>query len=75
MKALSGKADQIDFQDMAADHPQTDGFPLLPGFISFYRRGQLNKREASQVYAVNDLDLLDAGISLQQHIPAHLAKR
>jgi hypothetical protein len=74
MNAQSIHADQVDFQDTTADRPNTDGLSLLPGFIGFYQDAQRIKREAGQVYAMNDADLRDAGISSREDIPAHLAR-
>ena len=79
MNAQSIPTDQVDFQDTTADRPNTDGpntdgLSLLPGFIGFYQDAQRIKREAGQVYAMNDADLRDAGISSREDIPAHLAR-
>ena len=76
MKALSRHADQVDFQDTAANRPQTDSVPLLPGFIGFYQDAQRIKLEARQVYAVNHTGSPRCRLFHRaQHIPAHLAKR
>jgi hypothetical protein len=74
MIAQSIHADQVGFQDTTADRPNTDGFSLLPGFIGFYQDTQRIKREARQVYAMNDAPLHDAGMSSREDIPAHLAR-
>jgi len=74
MKAKSIHADQLDFQDMAAGHPQTNEFSLLPGFIGFYQDAQRIKREAHQVYAIKESEPHDAGISSREDIPKQLAK-
>jgi len=74
MKALSRHADQVDFQDKAANRPQTDSVPLLPGFIGFYQDAQRIKLEARQVYAMNHTDLRDTDISSREDIPEYLAK-
>jgi hypothetical protein len=71
MNAQSIPADQVDFQDTTTEH--TNGFSLLAGFIGFYQDAQRIKREARQVYAMNDTDLLDMGIASREDIPAHLA--
>jgi hypothetical protein len=71
MNAQSIPADQVDFQDTTADRPDTDGFSLLPGFIGFYQDTQRIKREACQVYVMNDAQLHDAGMSSREDIPAH----
>ncbi len=82
MNAKLIPADQVEIQDTATDHPHTDGhaddhtdrYPLLPGFISFYQDAQQNQRETGQLYATNDADLRDTGISLGDNIPLQLAK-
>ena len=74
MNAQTIQADQIDFQDASTNRQQTDGFPLLAGFIGFYQDAQRIKSEARHVYAMNDADLYDAGISSREDIPAYLAK-
>jgi hypothetical protein len=74
MNAQSIHADQVDFQDTTADRPNTDGFSLLAGFIGFYQDAQRIKREARQVYAMNDAQLHDAGMSSREDSPAHLAR-
>jgi len=74
MKAKSIHADQLDFQDTAAYHPQTNEFSLLPGFISFYQDAQRIKRGAHQVYTMQESGPQDAGISSRKDIPTHLAK-
>jgi hypothetical protein len=86
MNAKSIQADQVEVQDMATDHPHTDGhaddqadeYPLLPGFISFYQNAQQIQDEAGQLYATNDTDLRDMPISLHDSlhddIPLQLAK-
>ena len=78
MNAKSIQVDQLEIQDTAADHPHTDGqadeYSLLPGFISFYQDAQSNQRETGQLYATNDADNSDMGISLCDDIPVHLAK-
>ncbi len=70
MNAKSIQADQVEIQDAATDHPHTDGYSLLPGFISFYQDAQQNQRETGQLYATYDADLGDTGISLPDDIPA-----
>jgi len=86
MNAKSIQADQVEIQDMATDHPHTDGhaddqadeYPLLPGFISFYQNAQQIQSDAGQLYAPNDTDLRDMDISLhdslRDDIPLQLAK-
>jgi hypothetical protein len=79
MNAQSIHADQMDFQDTTADRPDTDGpdtdgLSLLPGFICFYQDAQRIKRETRQVYAMNDAQLHDAGLSSGEDIPAHRAR-
>ena len=78
MNAKSIQADQVEIQDMATDHPHTDGhadeYSLLPGFISFYQNAQQIQGEPGQLYATNDADLCDMGISLRDDIPVQLAK-
>ena len=66
MNAQTIHADRVDFQDTVANHPQTKGFPLLAGFISFYQDAQRIKREAPQVYAMNDAELHDANMSSRE---------
>ena len=72
MNAQSIHADQVDFQDTTADRPHTDEFSLLAGFIGFYQDARRIKREAHQIYAMNDAELYDAGISSREDL-AHLA--
>jgi hypothetical protein len=74
MNPQSIHADQINFQDVPTDRQLTDGVSLLPGFIGIYQDAQRIKREARHVYAMNDTDLRDAGISSREDIPAHPAK-
>ena len=82
MNAKSIQADQVKIQDMATDHPHTDGhadeYSLLPGFISFYQNAQQVQGESGQLYATNDTDLRDMDISLpdslRDDIPLQLAK-
>ena len=82
MNAKSIQADQIEIQDVATDHPHTDGhtddqadeYPLLPGFISFYQNAQQVQGESGQLYATNDTDLRDMDISLRDDIPLQLEK-
>ncbi len=82
MNAKSIQADQIEIQDVATDHPHTDGhtddqadeYPLLPGFISFYQDAQQIQGEPGQLYATNDSDLRDMDIALRDDIPLQLAK-
>jgi hypothetical protein len=74
MTAQLMHADQVDFQDTTTDSLNTDGFSLLPGFIGFSQDAQRTKHEARHVYAMNDTDPGDAGISSRQDIPSHLAK-
>jgi len=77
MSAKSIQADQVEFHHTATDHPHTDdhaddhtdGYPLLPGFISFYQDAQQIQRETGQLYATYDADLRDTGISLPDDIP------
>jgi hypothetical protein len=74
MTAQSIHADQVGFQDTTADRPNTDGpntdgLSLLPGFIGFYQDAQRIKRETRQVYAMNDAQLHDAGMSSHEDIP------
>ena len=72
MNAKSIQADQVEIQDMATDHPHTDGhadeYSLLPGFISFYQDAQQIQGEAGQLYATNDTDLRDMPISLHDSL-------
>ena len=74
MNSKSIQADQVDIQDTTTDHPHTDGhtdgYPLLPGFISFYQDAQQIQHETGQLYATNDAELRDTGISLPDDIPA-----
>ena len=74
MKAKSIHADQLDFQDTSTYHPHTNEFSLLPGFIGLYQDAQRIKCEAHQVYAVNEPEPHDAGISSREDIPKQLAK-
>jgi len=74
MKAKSIHADQLDFQGTAAGHPQTNEFSLLPGFIGFYQDAERIKCEAHQVYAMDESELHDAGISAREDIATQLAK-
>ena len=78
MNAKSIQADQVEIQDMATDHPHTDGhadeYSLLPGFISFYQNAQQVQGESGQLYATNDTDLRDMDISLRDDIPLQLEK-
>jgi hypothetical protein len=66
--------DPVDFQDTTVDRPNTDGFSLLPGFIGVYQDAQRIKHEVRQVYAMNDAELSDTGISSREDISAQLAK-
>lgn len=80
MNAQKMHVGQVDFQDTAANHPQTNEFSLLPGFIGFHQDAQRIKREAHQVYAINHADLHDTAISSREgssheDIPAHMDKR
>ena len=74
MNAKPIQADQVKIHDTATDHPHTDGFSLLPGFISFYQDAQQIQGEPGQLYATNDSDLRDMDISLRDDIPLQLAK-
>ena len=82
MNAKSIQADQVESQDMATNHPHTDGhadeYSLLPGFISFYQNAQQVQGESGQLYATNDTDLRDMRISLhdslRDDIPLQLEK-
>ena len=74
MKAKSIHANQLGFRDMAACHPQTNEFSLLPGFIGFYQDAQRIKCEAHQVYAMDESELHESGMSSREDIPAQLAK-
>lgn len=74
MNTQSIQPGQVDFQDTTADRTGTDGFSLLPGFIGFYQDAQRIKPEAGQLYAMNDAELYDAGMSSHEEMPTQLAK-
>ena len=78
MNAKSIHLDQVEIQDTATDHPHTDDhadeYSLLPGFINFYQNAQQVQSEPGQLYATNDADPYDMGISMRDDIHLQLAK-
>ncbi len=75
MKAKSIHADQLDFQDTAAYHPQTNEFSLLPGFISFYQDAAADQaRSASGLRHAAQPSCAMLVFHRTQDIATHLAK-